>query len=66
MSSYFDFFTSFITTNPLSYILSFIVFLIFFKKYINGGVCYFTQDLSSQIIVITGASAGIGKYTNQE
>lgn len=66
MFSFFSSITSLISENPIiSFTVSFF-FLILLKKYNNGGVCKLGVDLSSKIIVITGASAGIGKYTAQE
>ena len=37
--------------------------LVFAKLYFRGGVCRVTRDLSGQVIVLTGANAGIGKET---
>jgi Dehydrogenases with different specificities (related to short-chain alcohol dehydrogenases) len=33
------------------------------KKYFNGGVCKITKDLTDKVIVITGASSGLGRET---
>ena len=57
----------FVEMNPVSSFIIFIFLAVIIKIYNNGGVCNIsTADLSSKIIVITGASAGIGKYTTQE
>ena len=37
--------------------------LILGKRWLNGPLCSLTRDLSSKIVIITGASSGIGKET---
>lgn len=55
-----------IKANPVVFSILLTVFVVLLKKYMNGGVCKITADLGSKIVVITGASAGIGHYTAQE
>ena len=45
------------------YILVGVILLILLKIYFNGGVCRIVKNLEGQIIIITGANAGIGKET---
>lgn len=44
----------------------FLISLILIKKYFNGGVCHIKSDLTSKIILITGANRGIGFFTAKE
>lgn len=39
------------------------IVLYFIKQYFNGGVCTIRKEISSKIVIITGASAGIGLET---
>jgi hypothetical protein len=40
-----------------------LAFITLTRFYFNGGVCRANRDLTNQVIVITGGSAGIGKET---
>ena len=52
------------TTTTLVTLFSLSAPLLYFgKKYFEGGQCKFKRDLSDEIVVITGASAGIGQET---
>lgn len=41
----------------------FLPLLFLLKKHFNGPLCQHTPNLSSKIIIITGATSGIGEYT---
>jgi NADP-dependent 3-hydroxy acid dehydrogenase YdfG len=49
--------------NFTTFILILIPVLYLLRKYILGGVCNITKDLTGKVIIITGASAGIGLAT---
>ena len=54
---------SFIQSHELIFLFLFILLLFLLKKYFSGGVCKIKSDLTSKIILITGANRGIGQYT---
>lgn len=58
-------FSFYIQIKYLLILLAFI-FLYVLKKYINGGFCTLTRDLTSKIIIITGSNGGIGKFAAQK
>ncbi len=33
------------------------------RKYLAGGICNITKDLSGQVVIVTGSNTGIGKET---
>lgn len=36
------------------------IVLYFVKQYFNGGVCTIRKEISSKVVIVTGASSGIG------
>lgn len=64
-----DFFFSISLLSPyylIAFLIGFPMLIFFLKKYFNGGVCQFQADLTSKVIIITGANKGIGKQTALE
>ena len=53
-------------SSLIAFLIVFPIMICFLKKYFNGGVCRFQADLTSKIIIITGANKGIGKQTALE
>ena len=56
----FEIFTSSYTLW-LFFAFSFIIALIYLRKYFNGAICDLKGDLTSKVIIITGANRGIGQ-----
>ena len=50
----------------MAILIAFSIMIFFLKKYFNGGVCQFQADLTSKVIIITGANKGLGKQTALE
>lgn len=55
-----------IQNHPILSLIILVIFTILLKIYMSGGVCKLTVNLTSKIVVITGANAGIGQITAQE
>lgn len=47
----------------IGFSLSSVVALYLGRRYFNGPTCHITKDLTNKIVVITGATSGIGKET---
>ena len=60
-----DFFPFIIKIDHFFFTLLCVLILILLKKFLNGGVCHLKDDLTSKVIIITGANRGIGLETAQ-
>lgn len=64
---YIDIFCHIASANPISFLLIFVTSTFLLNKYFSGGVCYIKKkNLSSNVVIVTGASTGIGQFTTQE
>lgn len=66
ISHYIDIFCNLVSANPISFLLIFVTSTVLLNKYFSGGVCHIKKNLSSKVVIVTGASTGIGQFTTQE
>lgn len=52
----------FVSPAFLSFLSLSLPLLFLLKKHFNGPLCHYSPNLSSKIIIITGANSGIGRY----